>query len=237
MPPKTRSGSKSTNAGTDPKIDTGKMAANNNKPDAAEPQGISDSEEPTPLSDEDDQDEQSLLKKIIKSQKIADRKIEKRFTKLDATVSDTKKSLDTYIADNNKAINSTKEDVKTAFANIETLQKDVQSLRDNLTKAQQDLDRTRNKVDIASKDFKDKSATIEKLDHKYERDEELHKRCLLIVDGIKESRSIKAKSQIASLLNDLDVECKDSDIKAAFRIGVLRMGVARPRSIKVEFTN
>ena len=106
-----------------------------------------------------------------------------------------------------------------------------------MIKAQQDLDRTRNKLDIASKDLKDKTATLDKLDQKFVKDEELHKRCLLIVDGIKEMKTTKPKSQVLLLLEDLEVECKDSDIKAAFRIGQLRKGVARPRSIKVEFTS
>ena len=237
MPPKTRSGrSKSTNVGPELKITVGDMAANVNKPKTGDPECVSDTEEPT-LSDVDDQDDQSLLKKILKNQKITDKKIEKRFSKLDTTVSETKKSLDTYVAENNKAINNLKDDVKTVFSNLETLNKDMQDLKDNLVKAQQDLDQTRNKVDNARKELKEKTATLEKLDHKYVKDEELHKRCLLIVDGVKEMRTIKAKSQIASLLDDLDVECKDSDIKAAFRIGPIRKGVSRPRSIKVEFAS
>ena len=177
MPPKTRSGSKSTNTGKEPKIDSVKMESkNNNKPKPTNPPGASDSDDSSTYSD--DSDDKSLLKKIIKNQKKAEKKIKKRFSKLDATVSDTKQSLDSYIAENNKAISNIKDDVKSAFAKIETLQKDFQGLKDSLTKAQQDLDRTRNKVDIASKDLKEKSATIEKLDAKYTKDEELHKQCL-----------------------------------------------------------
>ena len=108
---------------------------------------------------------------------------------MDATVGDTKRSLDSHIDDNNKTIKAVKEDVKTAFADIESLKIDMQTLKENLTKAQQD--RTKNKLDIASKDLKDKTVTLDKLDQKYVKDEELHMRCLLIVDGLKELKLIR----------------------------------------------
>ena len=40
---------------------------------------------------------------------------------------------------------------------------------------------------------------------------------------------------IDSLLKDLGVDFKDSDVRAAFRLGPIRAGVARPRSIKIIF--
>ena len=137
-------------------------------------------------------------------------------------LSDTKKSLDTYIEDNNKAINNKQTKVKAAVSDIEKLKKDVQNLKEDLTKAKQDLDRTRNKIDIASKELNEKTATIVKLDFKYVKDEEIKKCCMLIIDGIKE---VNPK---------LEIEYRDSDIKNAFRSGPLRKGVSRPGAIKVE---
>ena len=58
---------------------------------------------------------------------------------------------------------------------------------------------------------------------------------LIIIDGVKEQRAQKPKSIISSLLSDLDIEHSDHDIKSAFRIGPFKKGIARTRSIKIEF--
>ena len=84
-----------------------------------------------------DLDDKAILMKILRNQKSADKKAEKRFAKLDQTVSDTKKSLDTYIEDNNKAINKIQTEVKSAVSDIEKLKKDVLNLEEDITKAKQ----------------------------------------------------------------------------------------------------
>ena len=42
---------------------------------------------------------------------------------------------------------------------------------------------------------------------------------------------------VEALLSDLEISCKDSDAKAAYRLGSMKTGIARPRTIKVQFTN
>ena len=86
----------------------------------------------------------------------ADRKIDKRFTKLDATIQETKNSFDTYIDENNKTLEAVKLDVKTVFTDLTTMKSDIESLKKDLLKAKQDLDKTRNKLDIAQKDLNEK---------------------------------------------------------------------------------
>ena len=57
----------------------------------------------------------------------------------------------------------------------------------------------------------------------------------MIIDGVKEQGAKKTKALISSLLSDLDIDFNDQDIKNAYRVGPFKKGVARPRSIKVEF--
>ena len=81
MPPKTRSGSMSVNEKPELFLEPDNMAASNNKPNPNELSDASDVEEP-----DTSKDDHTLLKEIIKNQKTSDKKIGKRFSKLDTTV-------------------------------------------------------------------------------------------------------------------------------------------------------
>ena len=115
------------------------------------------------------------------------------------------------------------------------MKNDIQSLKNVLTTAKEDLDKTRNKLDLAQKDLTEKTKTLNKLDKKYVKEEDELKRCLIIIDGVKEQHAQKPKSVISSLLSDLDINHNDHDIKLAFRIGPYKKGIARPQSIRIEF--
>ena len=75
-------------------------------------------------------------------------------------------------------MSTTSNDLKTLQTQVQGLQKDIKDANERLDATQQLLDETRN-------DLKIKSETVEKLDKKYEKEEEL-KRCLLLIDGVNE---------------------------------------------------
>ena len=76
-----------------------------------------------------------------------------------------------------------------------------------------------------------------KLDKKYIKDEEEFNRCTLLIDGVNERDHKRPKVVIESLLKDLGVEYKETDVCTAYRLGPIRTGVSRPRSIKIIFTS
>ena len=76
-----------------------------------------------------------------------------------------------------------------------------------------------------------------KLDKKYSKDEEEARRCSLILDGVNERDNKRPKPVIESLLKDLGIDYKDTDFRAAYRLGPIRTGISRPRSIKIIFSS
>ena len=110
----------------------------------------------------------------------------------------------------------------------------VQSKLDETTNK---LDDSKVQIEEAKKEIKTHTKTLGKLDRKYLKDDEEIRRCSLIIDGVNERDHKRPKAVIEKLLNDLGADWKDTDIKSAYRLGPIKMGVSRPRSIKVLFTN
>ena len=106
----------------------------------------------------------------------------------------------------------------------------------NLDQANEKLNATQKLLNETRQDLKEKAETIEKLDKKYERDEIELKRCLLLLDGVSENEN-RPSTVVNSLLADLGITTKEGDIKASYRLGALKTGIARPRTIKVKFAN
>ena len=126
--------------------------------------------------------------------------------------------------------------IDTTSSDLKELQDKVEGLSHSLDQAFVKLNATQQLLDETRQDLKEKGKTIEKLDKKYERDEQELKRCLLLLDGVTEQEQ-RPNAVINSLLADLGVETKDGDIKAAYRLEALKTGIARPRTIKVQFAN
>ena len=183
----------------------------------------------------EDLPDRKLLLQILDNQRSADKKSEERFTSLRKQIKESKKSLENYSKINDARIQRVETTVSTTVSDLKTLQEKVIALESNLDIATNLLDATKLKLDGALQDIKVNADLIGKHERKYEREEEEIKRCSLILDGVNERDNKKPRLVISSLLKDLNVDFKDSDIKAAYRLGPVRNGVARPRSIKVLF--
>ena len=77
----------------------------------------------------------------------------------------------------------------------------------------------------------------EKLEKKYDRDEDELKRSLLLLDGINERDFKRTMVVVQALISDLGVTYRDGDIKSAYRLGAVKTGISRPRTIRIQFTN
>ena len=197
---------------------------------------------PAPTHSDDETDPESLpdrnlLLKILQNQKSADKKSEERFTSLRKQIKESKKSLENYSTENDKKMTQVESNISTTVSDLKALQDKVNTLEAKLDITSNLLEETQKQLDGAKKDIKDNVKTLGKLDRKYIRDEEEFKRCALILDGVNERDNKRPKVVIENLLKDLDLECKDTDVKAAYRLGPIRNGTARPRSIKVIFTS
>ena len=98
---------------------------------------------------------------------------------------------------------------------VNGLQENLDATKDKLGATQQMLDDTKNDVKIKSK-------TIEKLERKYENDEEDLKWCLLLLDEINERDHKRPIAVVQALMKDLDINYKEGDIKSAYRLGALK---------------
>ena len=187
-------------------------------------------------SDLNEEDSFLILKKILLNQKISAKKSDERFTKLSKQIRESKKALEAYKEVNDQSVQAVKVDITTNATDLEKLKVRVEGLSADLDKANDRLNDTQNLLDQTRKDLLEKAITIEKLDKKYEKDEMELKRCLLLLDGVSEQEK-RPNTVINSLLSDLGIETKEGDIKASYRLGALKTGIARPRAIKVQFSN
>ena len=187
-------------------------------------------------SDLNEEDSFLILKKILLNQKISEKKSDERFTKLSKQIRESKKALEAYKEVNDQSVQAVKVDITTNATDLEKLKVRVEGLSADLDKANDRLNDTQNLLDQTRKDLLEKAITIEKLDKKYEKDQMELKRCLLLLDGVSEQEK-RPNTVINSLLSDLGIETKEGDIKASYRLGALKTGIARPRTIKVQFSN
>ena len=242
MPPKRTKGPKQAstsiegNANGEPKIDEPANGAPTtpDKPDAS-PKPIGDNDSDS--SDLNEEDSFKILKKILLNQKIAEKKSDERFAKLNKSIKDSKKALDAYKDTNDKSVASVKSSVQTTINDLKDLKKKVTGLQEKLEETNEKLDTTQKKLDDTRDELKVKGKVLEKLEKKYDRDEEELKRCLLLIDGVNERDNKRPMAVIEALLKDLDINFKENDVKSAYRLGTMKSGIARPRTIKVQFNN
>ena len=185
----------------------------------------------------EDLPDRKLLLQILDNQKAADKKSEERFTSLRKQIKDSKISLETYTKENDEKMSKVETSISNTVADLKSLQDKVTTLESKLDITTNLLESTQKQLDGAKNEIKDNVKILGKLDRKYERDEEEVKRCTLILDGVNERDNKKPRIVVSNLLKDLSIDYKESDIKAAYRLGPVRNGVARPRSIKVLFAN
>ena len=112
---------------------------------------------------------------------------------------------------------------------------DLKNLQDRLTVLETQLTATTSKLDVtqdqlkeAQKELKDHAKMLGKLDRKYTEDEDEFRRCTLLIDRVNERDNKRPKPVIESLLKDLGVDHKETDIRAAYRLGPVRIGISRP---------
>ena len=244
MPPKGTKGRRPGNPAVEnnngPKIDPSSASpasGNELSPQPLSPKsGISEGNE-SDGSDFNEGDSLKMLKKILINQKVAEKKSDERFAKLNKAIKDSKKSLDSYKTTNDKAVEAIKSSTDQTAKDLLDLKSKVNDLQSNLDTTQSKLDRAQKMLDETVQDLKSKAKTIDKLEKKYEKDEEDLKRCLLLIDGVNERDHKKPIAVVQALLSDLGVPYKEGDVKAAYRIGTLKTGVSRPRTIKIQFSN
>ena len=185
----------------------------------------------------EDQPDRAILLQILENQRLADKKSEERFASLRKQIKESNKLLESYAKTNDAKITQVESTVTNTVSDLKALQDKVNALESKLDITINLLDSTQVKLEGAIKDINENAKLIGKHERKYKREEEEIKRCSLILDGVNERDNKKTRLVINSLLKDLNVEFKDVDIKAAYMLGPIRNGVARPRSIKVIFAN
>ena len=164
-------------------------------------------------------------------------KSEERFSKLTKQVNDAKSTLDAYTAGNDKELASVKSTGNSTVTDLKGLQDRLNLLESKLTATTSRLDDTQDQLKSAQKELKDHSELLGKLDKKFIKDEEEFRRCTLLIDGVNERDNKRPRAVIDALLKDLGVEYKETDIRFAYRLGPIRTGISRPRSIEITFAN
>ena len=245
MPPKGRGKSKRTGSsdneanGDGENKTTPKPGNLNGKPET--PEGTNDDEpslnegEESEDSNFNEEDNFQMLKKILLKQKLSEKKSDERFNKLTKSIKDLKKSF--YKEANDKTVSKIKTEMGTVVKDLKKLQTQVQDLKTELTEANEKLDTTLKQLNETRTNLNEQTKTVEKLDKKFEKDEDELKRCLLLIDGVNEHGNKKTLTVVENLMKDLGLKYKEGDVKMAYRLGPLKTGIARPRTIKVQFNS
>ena len=176
-----------------------------------------------------------LLLNIIANQKTSEEQQEKRFSNLDKLIQASKTTLETHIAENDKVIGTIRSNVETNTKDVKAFQDEVKTMKNDLAELQQKYDESQLLLNKTTTILAEFTKTVNKLDVKYNRDEEENMRCQLIIDGAKEQG--RPKIIVVSLLKDLGVEFVEADIRSAYRLGPVNEKSTRPRSIKVQFVS
>ena len=184
-----------------------------------------------------EEDTFKILKKILLNQKVAEKKSDERQVKLTKAIRESRKALDTYKDTNDKAVTEVKLHAESTAKGLKELELKVNNLQANLDDAQMKIQATQELLNQTQNDLKIKSKTLDKLEKKFDKDEDELKRCLLLLDGVNERDHKKPIVVVQTLLTDLGVTYKDGDIKSAYRLGAIKTGISRPRTIKIQFTN
>ena len=177
-----------------------------------------------------------MLKKILLNQKLVGKKSDELYNKLSKTLSDSKTSLDMYKETNDKSVKKIQGEISNTAKDLKTLQEQVEGLQSEIKDANEKLDVPQKLLEDTRTNLNLKSEIVDlKLEKKYEKEEDELKRCLLLIDGVKEHGNKKPVAVVENLMKDLGIQVKESDIKTAYRLGPLETGVSRPRTIKVHF--
>ena len=188
-------------------------------------------------SDFNEGDSLKMLKKILINQKVAEKKSDERLAKLTKAFKESKKSLDAYKDTNDKVVAEIRQTAELTVKDLRDLEEKVNDLQTNLDTTKNKLADTQKLLDDTRLDLKAKAKTLDKLERKHDKDEEELKRSLLLMDGINERDHKRPIVVVQALLTDLGITYKDGDIKSAYRLGALKTGITRPRTIKVQFSN
>ena len=163
-----------------------------------------------------------LLKEIKKNQKTTET-IQEQLNSIQSSVDANTATLDSHI----KVYNS---EVKTLNEKIKLLDNTVNT-----------LDEKYNAVTVDMKELKQENTDLRK--RMYEAEgitqrfiglEQEAKRRNIIIDGIKEAPFHKTKSEVASLLGELDIEASNVTVVNMYRLGKLRADKKQPRPVMVK---
>ena len=156
-------------------------------------------------SELNEEDSFKILKKILLNQKIAEKKSDERFNKLSKSIKDSKRALDSYKETNDIAIATVKRTVNSTVKDMKDLHGKVEGLSKTLDQATAKLESTQQLLNETRKKLKYKAKVIEKLDIKYQKDEDELKRCLLLLDGISEQEK-RPTEVVKNLIKDLGID-------------------------------
>ena len=146
----------------------------------------------------------SLMKeKKFLNQTLAEKKSNERYNKLSKTLRDSKKSLDTYKETNDKVVKKIQSEVSNTAKDLKTLQEQVKGPQSEINDANEKLDVTQKLLEDTRSDLNLKSEIVDKLGKKYEKEEDELKRCLLLIDGVKEHGNKKPMAVVENLMKDL----------------------------------
>ena len=112
----------------------------------------------------------------------------------------------------------------------------MNTVEEGLTKANDRVEQAEIEMGEASNEFQQKSKLLQKVELKLNTDEEEAKRCMVLLEGIPEKTKSKPREIVANLLNELEVNFVESDIRAAYRMGQLQNNQNKGRAIKIKFS-
>ena len=191
-----------------------------------------------------------ILERLLDGQKQAkltsqknNNDIKKQLTDMKSLITANTSKFEEYVKTNDakitkvdSSVDSMNKQIQDLQVQLKALQSQVKSVEKGLTDANDRVENAEKEMGEAANDFHHKTKVFQKVEMRLNAEEEEAKRCMVLLEGIPERTKLKPREIAANLLNELEINFVESDIRAAYRLGQLQDKQKRGRTIKVKLS-
>ena len=169
--------------------------------------------------------------------------IKKQLTDMKSLITANTSKFEEYVKTNDakitkvdSSVDSMNKQIQDLQVQLKALQSQVKSVEKGLTDANDRVENAEKEMGEAANDFHHKTKVFQKVEMRLNAEEEEAKRCMVLLEGIPERTKLKPREIATNLLNELEINFVESDIRAAYRLGQLQDKQKRGRTIKVKLS-
>ena len=188
----------------------------------------------TKLSDQEakmaDAESPPTIADLFKEVKSGNKKNELELENMDKTLKDNKKTIEDYIAKNDKVVKKLQTDLDEANNEVKTLKTTVTTLEGAVSSLTDE-------VNEVKKELKQTTKTTKKLEKSDKIRYDDKRRSNIIIEGLKEDTRVHPRQQVESLFKDIGVTIPQESVPTVTRLGPIGRKGKKQRPTLVKFTS